>query len=1089
MRTTTIKRAKPRSKISDGRGSSKDVKKTVSPSRGHSFPVVAIGASGEAAFATLLRALPSKSGMAFVLIQCSGLKDEGALAARLLKATSMSIVEVSDGIAAEPDHVYVIPPNKNMTLRQATFRLAPRSRSSGLKHPIDRFMIAVAEEEGKWAVGVVLSGTGSDGTLGIQAIKAAGGATFAQDPKTAERPAMPTSAIATGGVDYVLRPKRMAAELVRIGRPYLTGGREVPQGSAVDFEVLPASAREPIRALIAAYQSAQEDLKAANGEAQSGIDKLKITNQELELAREELRSSNEELATVNDELRHHNEELDVLTHDLTNLLVGVDIPVLILDAHLRIRRFTPVAGTLLNLIHADVGRPFSDIDPNLTVANWNELLLEVTLRGRFIEREASSRDGHRYSMRMRPYKMNTTDKEGVLVVLLNAEMISRARDQAPESRDMARAELGMIESTARALLEASPQSIIGVSVDNKIALVNGTTGEMFGHHPGELIGPPFEIVVPENARESDAERAEFANLQSRSAGSGLALEGRRKDGTLFPVEIGRSVIETPTGKLGVKFVSDSIQQKRMEQAAEANLREIRDSEERFRTMADAAPVMIWVTGPDKLCTFFNQGWLTFTGSTLDESLNDCWLTKLHPDDRDHCFANYSSAFDARRSYQREYRLRRADGEYRWALATGTPRFEPGGELAGYVGTLLDITDLKQAHAQHLIKEKMETIGTLARGIAHDFNNLLAGVLGQSELALTKLASASSPADELQRIREAAMRGAEIVQQLMVYAGEETEALELVSISAIVKDMLELLKLSVSKHVRVEAELRKDLPAIRAMPAQIRQIVMNLFSNASEAIGEHDGAIRVRTSLAQLGSHSSLATSERLTSRDHIQIEISDTGRGMTPEVQAKIFEPFFTTKTTGNHGHGLPLVKGIVDRLEGTIQILGAPGEGTTVQILLPCEPIPLLEASRAMKMSLKDEPGSRQTTVLYVEDDHPLRDAVSQMLRKEDLSVIEVNDGTAALDVIRSYGDCIDVLLLDVTLPDASSSNIYDEAKRLNPRLPVIVTSAKSKEMAAASLATEIEDFLQKPFRLGDLMQRIHLASGARARGATTAS
>ncbi len=199
--------------------------------------MVAVGASagGLAAFTALLKALPAKTGMAFVLIQHLEPKHESALTALLSKATGMPVVEVSDGIAVEPNHVYVIPPNKNMTIREGTLRLAPRSDTPGPQRPIDDFSIALAEEQGNAAIGVVLSGTGSDGTYGLKAIKAAGGVTFAQDPKTAQWPAMPMSAITAGSVDFVLSPKRIAAELARIGRhPYLAEAREVPEGSELD---------------------------------------------------------------------------------------------------------------------------------------------------------------------------------------------------------------------------------------------------------------------------------------------------------------------------------------------------------------------------------------------------------------------------------------------------------------------------------------------------------------------------------------------------------------------------------------------------------------------------------------------------------------------------------------------------------------------------------------------------------------------------------------------------------------------------------------------------------------------------------------
>ena len=183
------------------------------------IPVVAIGASagGLAAYTALLKALPSKSGMAFVLIQHLEPQHESALTTLLSKATSMPVVEVSDGMGVEPDHIYVIPPNKNMTIRAGRLRLSPRSKVSGAQFPIDDFCSTLATEQGNAALGVVLSGTGSDGTQGLKAIKAAGGFTFAQAPKTAEWPGMPLSAVAAGAVDFVLSPKRIAAELARIG--------------------------------------------------------------------------------------------------------------------------------------------------------------------------------------------------------------------------------------------------------------------------------------------------------------------------------------------------------------------------------------------------------------------------------------------------------------------------------------------------------------------------------------------------------------------------------------------------------------------------------------------------------------------------------------------------------------------------------------------------------------------------------------------------------------------------------------------------------------------------------------------------------
>jgi two-component system, chemotaxis family, CheB/CheR fusion protein len=499
-----------------------------------------------------------------------------------------------------------------------------------------------------------------------------------------------------------------------------------------------------------------------------------------------------------------------------------------------------------------------------------------------------------------------------------------------------------------------------------------------------------------------------------------------------------------------------------------------ESEERFRYMADTAPVMIWVAGTDKGCTFFNKSWLAFTGRTMQQELGDGWALSLHPDDRDRCLDNYSSSFYARLGFQLETRLRRADGEYRWVLWTGVPRFAPNGIFAGYIGSCIDVTEVRRSQEEQLARQKLERVGTLAGGIAHDFNNILGGILAHSELALAQLGSGSHPEEELQKIRAVATRGAEIVRQLLTYSGQETEVVELVDVSRIVEDVLELLKVSVSKHAAVETDLGKDLPGIRGNPAQVRQIVMNLILNASEAIGDQDGVIRVTTRLLTMASDSPVAAAEGLAKRDYLQLEVSDTGRGMTPELQARVFDPFFTTKSAG-HGLGLAVVQAIVRSLGGTIRLVSAPRKGTTLRIWLPCAEEARQAADNTTAPSPREEaPELRQATVLVVEDVDLLRQAVSRLLQKSGFSVIEAADGTAALDLIRGTGDVIDVILLDITLPGASSREIFEEAMRLRPNTALIVTSANSQEMAAAALHRPVEHFIRKPFRLRSLVDLI---------------
>jgi PAS domain S-box-containing protein len=485
--------------------------------------------------------------------------------------------------------------------------------------------------------------------------------------------------------------------------------------------------------------------------------------------------------------------------------------------------------------------------------------------------------------------------------------------------------------------------------------------------------------------------------------------------------------------------------------AEAALSE---SEERFRTMADTAPVMLWVTGPDKRATFFNKSCMDFTGHSMEQKLGDGWVADLHPEDREQFLAVFSSSNDARQEFHTVYRLRRADGEYRWVLHTGVPRFAPDETFAGYIGSCIDITELRRSQQEALARQKLEDLGVLARGIAHDFNNLLGSILAEAELVEDELAEGLSPDDGIARIKTVAIRGAEIVRELMIYAGQDqTNVVEQVDLSRLAAEMLELMKVSISKNVVLKLELDKNLPAVLGSASQIRQVLMNLVINASEAIGEKEGTIQVTTS--------------RVTGGDYVRLEVSDSGCGLTEEARAKIFDPFYTTKFAGR-GLGLAVVQGIVRAHNGTIDVVSLPGQGATFRVLLACSS----EAQNTITSSGADRSHARTNgTVLVVEDEEVLRLAVSKGLRRRGFSVIEAKDGSVAMNLMRTHIDEIDVILLDLTLPGASSREVFEEAKRMRTNLKVVLTSAYDRRTVDASFpGLRLMQFIRKPFQLDDL-------------------
>ena len=442
-----------------------------------------------------------------------------------------------------------------------------------------------------------------------------------------------------------------------------------------------------------------------------------------------------------------------------------------------------------------------------------------------------------------------------------------------------------------------------------------------------------------------------------------------------------------------------------------------------------------------------------------------------PEDKERVAQVVRSSLAKSHGFLVEFQIARPDGDRRTVRSVSEISVDEGnGVPLRMFGTVQDITHEKRAQEESFTRQKLEIVGTLAAGVAHDFNNLLGSVLSQAELGLAQLETGLSPEEELKAIQAVARRGSEIVRQLMIYAGKESAVVELVDLSAVVEEMLELIRLSVSKHVKIESILATDLPAVRANRAQLAQIVMNLVINASEAMGTRNGVIRVTTSYTKADETSSKGIADHFSARDYVELDVSDTGDGMLPETQARVFDPFFTTKSTG-HGLGLATVQGIVRNLGGVIHLTSESGKGTTFRILVPCTDVTARETQDSLSTQERFAQPSLGTTVLVVEDEDSLRHAIAKMLRTTGFEVIEAADGSTAVDVLHSHK--IDVILLDVTIPGTSNAQIIAEAAEIRPDTKVILTSAYSSEMLTPAINTaRVCGFVRKPFQFADLLK-----------------
>jgi PAS domain S-box-containing protein len=613
-----------------------------------------------------------------------------------------------------------------------------------------------------------------------------------------------------------------------------------------------------------------------------------------------------------------------------------------------------------------------------------------------------------------------------------------------------------------AIVESSDAAIVGETVDGTIVSWNQGAEKLYGYKAEEVVGRHISMLVP--AERQDRIEPLFERLRRGERIEQFETIRVRKDNQLVPVSLTVSPIIDPSGAVvGISAIGRDITEQKQ---AEAKLRE---SEERFRNMADSAPVALWVTDPDGKTSFYNKSALRFTGLTMEHLSGSNWTDLVHPDDRAACQSTYSSALVDRRSFRIECRLLRADGEYRWVLCNGVPRFSSDGAFAGHLGTSVDITQVRRLQEEAIARQKLESLGALAGGIAHDFNNVLGGILAEAELAEGDLPADSVPREEIQKIKAATIHGAEIVRELMIYAGQDkAHPMEPVDVSRLVENMLQLLKVSITKHAILVTELAENLPAVLGSAPQIRQVVMNLVINASEAIGEKEGVITVTTDW--VSGTLTPDTSTRLPQGDHVVLEVSDTGAGIKEEIKAKIFDPFFSTKFPGR-GMGLAVVQRIVRDHGGTINLMSVLGHGTKFQVFLPCTAKRASETPIAISSTNPKIADVRTRTILVVEDEHLLRVAISKSLRKVGFLVMEASDGSTARDLIRAHKDDLDAVLLDVTLPGTSSWEVLQEARSVRPDLKVVVTSAYSKETVDASFSgLRVHHFIRKPFHLDDM-------------------
>ena len=583
----------------------------------------------------------------------------------------------------------------------------------------------------------------------------------------------------------------------------------------------------------------------------------------------------------------------------------------------------------------------------------------------------------------------------------------------------------------QALFDESPVAI-GFSRDGVMLDANPAYVRLFGHESAtELRGRSIlEQIAPSHradVRERVAQRARGERLPPERYQS----RGLRKDGTEFPFEVTTTRVVVPDGPLVIAFISDVSER-------EDALRALIASEERFRILSAAAFEGVFVHAEGKILLANEAGAAMYgfdPASLVGASLMDLTDPASRAVVAEHLRSGSAEPYEGI--------ARRKDGSTFVAEVRGRTLSHQGRPTR--VTVIRDVTERKRIETEQRALEervrqaqKLESLGVLAGGVAHDFNNILTVI--SNGVALAKrdaVLGAASPA-HLDAIALAAKRATELCRQMLAYAGKARLQRESVDLSAVVGEMSSMLEASVSKKATLVRELAPGLPRLLGDATQIRQIVMNLVINASEAISAPHGTIRISTGTGtyEAESFARSAAGGELKVGEYVWLEVEDDGVGMDAQTRAQMFDPFFTTKFVGR-GLGMAAVLGIVRGHEGAIDVESRPGHGTRIRVFFPASSAEPDRATSAPASQVRGE-----GLVLVVDDEKNVRISTEFLLRGFGFDVIAARDGAEAIEVFRSESRRIDVVLLDLTMPRMDGIETMRELRRIAPEARVVLTS-----------------------------------------------
>ena len=505
---------------------------------------------------------------------------------------------------------------------------------------------------------------------------------------------------------------------------------------------------------------------------------------------------------------------------------------------------------------------------------------------------------------------------------------------------------------------------------------------------------------------------------------------------------------------------------------------LRESEERFRNIAESAEDYIFSKNMERAYTFVNPAMARLLQREQEEVIGKTPEDVFTPEGAAVVNAVDKDAFNGM-IVNRVEAMTIGEVQYYFHVVQG-PMKDRDGHIIGITGIVRDVTNeveneqrRKSLDEQMQQSQKLESLGVLAGGIAHDFNNLLLGILGNADLALDEISATSELRPYLSDIELAAKRAADLCRQMLAYSGHGRFVIQPINLNQVITEMERLLSASLSKMVKVNYLFQEDLPLISADVSQIRQIVMNLLTNASEAIANRDGVITVTTTMIDFkgGVIENSWLKEPLPTGQYVVLTVEDNGCGMDEETMQRIFDPFYTRKFTGR-GLGLASVLGIVRGHRGTICVESTIDKGTTFKVVFP---VAKKEDDVKDKPVKKGDRWKGSGKILLVDDEEHVLRVAKKMLQKGGFDVITASNGVEALALFRKQHADIKAIILDLTMPQMDGETAMHKLQEIDPAVSIMIASGFSEQdIKSRFVGEQLGGFIHKPYRYGELMKQL---------------